>query len=132
MEKKLLQVLFAFLTATILLMGAANGSSDVTYVGHEKVEAALAKGGNLVTAKDLLVLGSHRTEAGHVEVHEKETDVFYVVDGDATLFAVRVAAPQHIGREGHLERDVQRLRHGTLRGRRLTPEEARCRHGVRR
>jgi mannose-6-phosphate isomerase-like protein (cupin superfamily) len=85
MEKKLLLVLFAFLTATILLMGAANGSSDVTYVGHEKVEAALAKGGNLVTAKDLLVLGSHRTEAGHVEVHEKETDVFYVVDGDATF-----------------------------------------------
>jgi mannose-6-phosphate isomerase-like protein (cupin superfamily) len=85
MEKKLLLVLFAFFTATMLLTGVAAGASDVTYVGHEKVEAALAKGGNLVTAKDLLVLGAHRNEAGHVEVHEKETDVFYIVDGDATF-----------------------------------------------
>ena len=45
----------------------------------------MAKGGMLVTAKDLLVLGAHRTEAGHVEMHEKETDVFYIVDGEATF-----------------------------------------------
>ena len=76
--------LFAILTASGLLMGA-DGSPAVTFVGHEKVEAALAKGGNLVTAKDLLVLGAHRTEAGHAEMHEKETDVFYIVEGDATF-----------------------------------------------
>ena len=85
MKTRILLVLFAFFTASMLLIGGAAGSSDVTYVGHEKVEAALAKGGNLVTAKDLLVLGAHRTEAGHVEMHEKETDVFYIVDGDATF-----------------------------------------------
>jgi mannose-6-phosphate isomerase-like protein (cupin superfamily) len=85
MKMKLMLALFAILTASVLLMGAAAGSPDVTYVGHEKVEAALAKGGNLVTAKDLLVLGAHRTEAGHVEMHEKETDVFYIVEGDATF-----------------------------------------------
>ena len=82
---KISLVMLAFLTTSGLLMGATVGSPDVTYVGHEKVEASLAKGGNLVTAKDLLVLGAHRTEAGHVEVHEKETDVFYIVDGDATF-----------------------------------------------
>jgi mannose-6-phosphate isomerase-like protein (cupin superfamily) len=75
----------AFFAVAVALVGAPAGASDVTYVGHEKVEAALAKGGNLVTAKDLLVLGAHRSEAGHVEVHEKETDVFYIVEGDATL-----------------------------------------------
>ena len=85
MKLKIMLVLFAFLTASVLLMSAPAGSSDVTYVGHEKVEAALAKGGPLVTAKDLLVLGAHRTEAGHVEMHEKETDVFYIVEGDATF-----------------------------------------------
>jgi quercetin dioxygenase-like cupin family protein len=32
-----------------------------------------------------LVSGSHRDKAGQVEVHEKETDVIYVVDGTATF-----------------------------------------------
>lgn len=82
---KISLAILASFTMSGLLMGAAVGSPDVTYVDHEKVEAALAKGGTLVTAKDLLVLGAHRTEAGHVEMHEKETDVFYIVDGEATF-----------------------------------------------
>ncbi len=68
-----------------VLLAAASGPSAVTYVNHEKVAAALAKGGSLVTAPDLAVSGSHRTGPGRVEVHEKETDVFYVVDGEATF-----------------------------------------------
>lgn len=57
----------------------------VTFFGHDKVSNALAASVTLVKASDLLVMGSHRAEAGHVEVHDKETDVFYVVDGEATL-----------------------------------------------
>ena len=83
--KKIILGALGILIASVLLMATTAGSSDFTYVGHEKVEAALAKGGMLVTAKDLLVLGAHRTEAGHSEMHEKETDVFYIVDGDATF-----------------------------------------------
>jgi quercetin dioxygenase-like cupin family protein len=52
---------------------------------HDKVATALAKGGSVVTAPDLLVSGSHRDKAGQVEVHDKETDVIYVVDGSATF-----------------------------------------------
>ena len=85
MKPKILIILFAFITAGGWAMAGGAGTSEVTYVGHEKVGAALAKGGPLVTAKDLLVLGAHRTEAGHSELHEKETDVFYIVDGDATF-----------------------------------------------
>ena len=70
-----------FFTAVLALQGA----SDVTYVGHDKVNAALAKGGPLVVAKDLLVQGSHRDKAGQVEVHDKETDVIHVIDGEATF-----------------------------------------------
>jgi mannose-6-phosphate isomerase-like protein (cupin superfamily) len=78
------------LALTVLLLAAtwmtgAGGSSAVTYIGHDKVAQSLAKGGNLVTAPDLTVLGSHRSGPGQVEVHEKETDVFYVVDGAATF-----------------------------------------------
>jgi mannose-6-phosphate isomerase-like protein (cupin superfamily) len=81
---KITFAVFAFLATSALLMGA-DAAPAVTYVGHDKVEAALTKGGMLVTANDLLVLGAHRTEAGHVEVHEKETDVFYIVEGGATF-----------------------------------------------
>jgi hypothetical protein len=41
--------------------------------------------GRLVTSPDYLVSGSHRSGRGQVEVHEKETDVIYVVDGEATF-----------------------------------------------
>ncbi len=71
------------LMAAVLPAGAAG--AGVTYVGHEKVDAALAKGGSLVSASDLLVSGSHRTGPGHVELHDKETDVIYVTDGSATF-----------------------------------------------
>jgi len=75
----------ASLLAAVLAMSGAGGSPAVTYVGHDKVAEALAKSGDLVKAPDLTVLGSHRNAAGQVEVHEKETDVFYVVAGAATF-----------------------------------------------
>jgi mannose-6-phosphate isomerase-like protein (cupin superfamily) len=78
--------LIALTTLSILplLLIAAEGGK-VTYVGHEKVSQALAKGGSLVSASDLTVSGSHREKPGQVEVHDKETDIFYMVDGEATL-----------------------------------------------
>src|ERR1700716_1473503 len=82
-----MKLLFAILTVSTsgVLLVAAEGTSGVTYVGHDKVAAALSKGGSLVTAPDLLVSGSHRDKAGQVEMHEKETDVIYVMDGTATF-----------------------------------------------
>src|ERR1700722_19796094 len=82
-----MKVLFAstaILIASALAAWSA-GSSGVTYVAHDKVNTALAKGGPLVTASDLLVSGSHRTGTGQVEVHEKETDVLYVIEGSSTF-----------------------------------------------
>jgi mannose-6-phosphate isomerase-like protein (cupin superfamily) len=68
-----------------VLAGAQSDTSGVIHVDPEKVAAALAKGGNLATRPDLLVSGSHREAAGQVEVHDKETDVLYILDGEATL-----------------------------------------------
>jgi quercetin dioxygenase-like cupin family protein len=65
--------------------GAAAAVSTVTFVDHDKVAAALAKGGPLVTGSDVLVQGSHRDQPGGVEVHDHEMDVIYVVDGTATF-----------------------------------------------
>jgi len=68
-----------------VLAAAQSGNSGVIHVDPDKVAAALAKGGSLVTAPDLLVSGAHRQAAGQVEVHDKETDVLYILDGEATL-----------------------------------------------
>src|SRR5258708_5923686 len=79
-----MKLCLSFAIAAAFLAAAAN-SQSVTYVNHDQVAAALAKGGSLVKASDLLVSGSHRTGPGHVEVHDKETDVLYVTDGEATF-----------------------------------------------
>src|SRR5882724_7929511 len=94
--------LIAIVFATALGLAAADRA--VTYVDHDKVAAALKKGGPLVTAGDLLVSGSHRDKAGQVEVHDKETDVIYVIEGTATfvtggtMVGGKLTKPdQHIG-----------------------------------
>lgn len=77
-------LLFAALLAAVFVMSGAGGAS-VTYIARDKVAAALAKGGTLVTQPDLTVQGAHRAAPGQVELHEKETDVFYITDGEATI-----------------------------------------------
>lgn len=90
------------LLITAVFLAAAGGPSEVTYVGHDKVAAALAKGGSLVSAPDLSVSGSHRTGPGRVEVHEKETDVFYVVDGEATFVTGGALVGGKVSKPGQL------------------------------
>lgn len=72
--------LAATLTAFAALVAAAEGD-DVTFVGGETV----AKGGNIVTQPNLSILLAHRTEPGMAEIHDTETDTFYVLDGAATI-----------------------------------------------
>ena len=77
-------LVLASIAMAVLLTGS-DGTPPVTYINHEKVAAAVAGKGSLVTASDLLVMGSHRSGPGRVELHEKETDVIYIVDGEATF-----------------------------------------------
>jgi len=67
------------------LLNAADAPAPSTYIGHDTVATALAKGGPMLKASDLIVQGGHREKAGQVEVHEKETDVIYVQEGEATF-----------------------------------------------
>jgi mannose-6-phosphate isomerase-like protein (cupin superfamily) len=64
---------------------SAADSKPATFVSHDKVNATLAKGGPLVNAPDALVSISHRDKPGQVEVHAKQTDVMYILEGTATL-----------------------------------------------
>jgi mannose-6-phosphate isomerase-like protein (cupin superfamily) len=74
----------SFLIACALLT-AADAPAPASFIGHDTVAGALAKGGVMLKASNLIIQGGHREKAGQVEVHEKETDVIYVQDGEATF-----------------------------------------------
>lgn len=67
------------------LLAAAATPTAVTFLNHDRVTEALAKGGVIMSAPNLIVQGGHRDKTGQVEVHETETDVIYVQDGEATF-----------------------------------------------
>jgi quercetin dioxygenase-like cupin family protein len=88
-----------FAIATVLIGADTPG---VTYVSHEKVAAALSKGGELIKTPEFLVSGSHRDKGGQVEVHEKETDILYIVDGEATFVTGGTIVGGKVTRPGQL------------------------------
>jgi mannose-6-phosphate isomerase-like protein (cupin superfamily) len=79
-----LPTLLAVAFGTALLLTAADAPA-VSYMDHDKMAAALAKGGSVARASDYAVSGAHRGGPGQVEVHDKETDVIYITDGEATF-----------------------------------------------
>jgi len=57
----------------------------VTYVPAKQVTQAFVKGMPLVRGKNYKVDASHRNEPGIVEVHTRDTDIIYMLQGSATL-----------------------------------------------
>jgi quercetin dioxygenase-like cupin family protein len=87
-EVKTMKILLTFtglLTTAFLLIAAEGSKSSVQYIGHDQVAEKLAKGGPIASDPAFTVSASHRDKAGNVEVHDKETDIFYVTDGEATF-----------------------------------------------
>lgn len=74
-------ILLAGLTLTATALIFAQGSKPGTYIDSEKVAAR----GRLAAADDYSVSVLRRTSAGQAEIHEKETDIFYVMEGAATI-----------------------------------------------
>ena len=75
----------AALLAIALSMSFAQGTSNTTYVDHDKVAMTIANGGALANGPDFAVSVAKRAAAGQVEIHDKETDTFYILDGEATF-----------------------------------------------
>jgi mannose-6-phosphate isomerase-like protein (cupin superfamily) len=55
------------------------------FFDHTKTAETFAKGGTLVNAPNMIIQGSHREVPGKVEVHDKETDILYMISGSATF-----------------------------------------------
>jgi glc operon protein GlcG len=67
------------------LASAAPPSAEVTEIDAADVKAAFEKGRPLVENDAYKVHASRREVAGQAEVHARDTDVIYVLEGTATL-----------------------------------------------
>ncbi len=63
---------------------AATGGS-LRYFAAAEVAASFAKGGALLETDGYKIHTSRRNAAGMVEVHARDTDVMYVLEGSATI-----------------------------------------------
>ena len=74
------------LIAASLLVFAPQSDLKATYADHDKVAAAITgNGGSLASGPDYAISIAKRNGPGQVEIHDKETDTFYVLDGEATF-----------------------------------------------
>jgi quercetin dioxygenase-like cupin family protein len=76
--------LTAILASVAVVMTAAEPAA-ATYVDHDKVAATFVKGGALAKGVDFTASVLRRASAGQVEIHVKETDIFYITEGEATF-----------------------------------------------
>jgi glc operon protein GlcG len=73
--------------ANALASSGLMAPSPVTYFNKEQVAAAFAKGAVLLdgAGRNYMVHASRREAAGQAEVHARDTDIIYVLDGTATF-----------------------------------------------
>jgi len=58
----------------------------VTYLKSDQVQAAFAKGSPLIEVEDYKIHASRReSQPGQAEIHTRDTDIIYVLQGSATL-----------------------------------------------
>lgn len=81
---------------------AADTSSGVIQIPNETIAAAFAKGGMLLQTNNFKIMAGRRVAPGEVEIHEKDTDVFYVTEGSATFVTGGTAAGQHTVSPGEI------------------------------
>jgi mannose-6-phosphate isomerase-like protein (cupin superfamily) len=65
----------------------ATTPDEVKYISAADVKAAFDKGGTMVSGdgRNYKVIGGKHDTPGKAELHTRDTDVFYVVDGTATF-----------------------------------------------
>lgn len=81
-------ILAAVAALAAVPLGTAYAQSDdatVRYLGHDEVAAAFAKGTPMIEVRDYKIHASRREAPGLVEVHTRDTDIAYVLQGSATL-----------------------------------------------
>lgn len=103
--------------AGVAALQSGSDPAAVTYLHSAAVKSAFEKGAPLLENGEYKVHASRRTEPGLVEIHERETDVVYVLQGEATFVTGGRLLDGHITGPGEI-RGTQ-LEGGTVQ--RLVP-----------
>ena len=86
MKSKFTQKLVIFATLFWAFVSlSANAQSATLQIDHSKVEAAFAKGMPLFETNTFKIHASRRETPGLAEIHTRDTDIVYVLEGAATL-----------------------------------------------
>jgi glc operon protein GlcG len=118
--KSLSEVILALAATLIGLACAAGQPEAVIHIGHEKVDAAFAEGGFLLQTNNYKIMAGRRTGPGTVEIHSKDTDIFYIVEGTATFITggkaneVKEKSPGEFGAKEILGGQVRQLVKGDV------------------
>jgi quercetin dioxygenase-like cupin family protein len=97
MIHKILFALFAGLAATAVA-GDRSKEPSVIHLDHATVADAFVRGVPLLTNSAYKVQAGRRTGPGEVEIHEHDTDIFYVLKGSATFVTGgKVVEPRSAG-----------------------------------
>jgi len=87
---------------------AQAGDANVTYLANDQVKTAFARGVPMVEVGDYKIHASRREGPGLVEVHTRDTDIAYILQGSATLVTGGTAVGlKPIGPEEFRGTDIQ-------------------------
>ena len=88
----------AAVTAFAKAPAAPSASGEVAYLNDTAVAAAFVKGMPLVETSDYKIHASRREAAGQAEVHIRDTDIIYVLEGSVTFVTGgTVVEPKEVG-----------------------------------
>lgn len=117
--KPALVIVATVVLATQASSGAVPGS-PTTFIPSAAVAAAFVKGQPLLETAAYKIHASRRDAAGMAEVHGRDTDIIYVLDGTATLvtggevIGSRTTARDEMRGESIRGGEVQRLAKGDV------------------
>jgi mannose-6-phosphate isomerase-like protein (cupin superfamily) len=91
-------------------LAAENGTPGPTYVDSQRVLDNFDKknANPLIPGDAYNVQTNKRTANGNIEIHEKETDIFYIMDGSATIIVGGTPVEPRQTRPGQMiAKDIQ-------------------------
>ena len=83
--RSILAILTLTVVALIATLAISAASPSVTYIPADQVNAAFARGAVLVNNGNYMVHASRRDTEGQVEVHVKDADIIYMLEGTTTF-----------------------------------------------
>jgi mannose-6-phosphate isomerase-like protein (cupin superfamily) len=83
--RRFIALAFLLVIAFCVSLNVGAAADGVIFIPADQVNAAFAKGAMLIDNGNYMVHASRRDVAGQVEVHEKDADIIYVLDGATTF-----------------------------------------------